>query len=325
MSRGLRRALRAGAGPARRLRHRLDGPIVRPLTTDDAPGLRAILDADPVTHLFAAEHLERTGLPRPSRLAGMRTASPFLGVLDADGGAGLLGAVWFGANLVPLRLSPEHAPAVAAWVRATRRPISSLFGPAEQVLPLWEALREDGGLRAFDVRPEQPLLALAPTDPDRRGLRSRRDRARLHDAGVSPVRWAEGEDVSRLFPAAVAMFTEEVGYSPLERDPQGYRQRVIEGVMDRRTVLALDEDGAVVFKTDVGLAHEGVCQLQGVWLDPRLRGRGLSEPLLRQACSLIGARYDTISLYVNSYNAPARALYRAVGFERIGTFATVLL
>ena len=44
MSRGLRRALRAGAGPARRLRHRLDGPIVRPLTTDDAPGLRAILE-----------------------------------------------------------------------------------------------------------------------------------------------------------------------------------------------------------------------------------------------------------------------------------------
>ena len=32
-----------------------------------------------------------------------------------------------------------------------------------------------------------------------------------------------------------------------------------------------------------------------------------------------------VSLYVNDYNVRALATYRRVGFERVGTFATVLL
>jgi predicted GNAT family acetyltransferase len=31
-----------------------------------------------------------------------------------------------------------------------------------------------------------------------------------------------------------------------------------------------------------------------------------------------------VSLYVNDYNYKARASYRRVGFEQVGTFATVL-
>jgi hypothetical protein len=32
----------------------------------------------------------------------------------------------------------------------------------------------------------------------------------------------------------------------------------------------------------------------------------------------------TASLYVNAYNAPARAVYHRVGFTQVGSFATVL-
>jgi predicted GNAT family acetyltransferase len=33
----------------------------------------------------------------------------------------------------------------------------------------------------------------------------------------------------------------------------------------------------------------------------------------------------TVSLYVNDFNKPAIAAYDAVGFGRVGTFATVML
>lgn len=306
------------------LRQRLDrvtGPTVRPLTQEDAEPLQDMIRSRPVANLFALEHFQRIGLPGPSFLTRARTASPFLGVFEPGGPGGaprLAGAVWFGANLVPVHLAPAHLSRVVAYVSATEREISSIFGPAREVTVLGEGL-EQAGYQPFDVRPEQPLLVLRA---DAALEAADDDHARR--AGVTPVRWASSRDVDALLPAAIAMFTEEVGYSPLARDPAGYARRIAEGVAAGRTVLAHDAAGDVVFKTDVGLAAEGICQLQGVWLAPRLRGQGLSEGLLAQACRLIRPQHPTISLYVNGYNLRARALYRRVGFDQVDTFATVL-
>jgi predicted GNAT family acetyltransferase len=68
-----------------------------------------------------------------------------------------------------------------------------------------------------------------------------------------------------------------------------------------------------------------VAQVQGVWVEPAQRGRGLAAPGV--AAVVRATRREVapvVSLYVNSYNAPALATYRRVGFEQVGTFATVL-
>jgi uncharacterized protein len=62
-----------------------------------------------------------------------------------------------------------------------------------------------------------------------------------------------------------------------------------------------------------------------VWTHPALRGKGIAaagmaavvEYALRDFASVV-------SLYVNDYNAPARAVYRKVGFEEVGAFASIL-
>ena len=70
----------------------------------------------------------------------------------------------------------------------------------------------------------------------------------------------------------------------------------------------------------------GEAQLQGVWLTPRLRGMGLSVPLIAAVTEQVLATVaESVSLYVNSYNAAARAAYRTVGFVPVGEFATILL
>jgi len=85
------------------------------------------------------------------------------------------------------------------------------------------------------------------------------------------------------------------------------------------------EAGVVVFKAEVGAVADGVCQVQGVWVDPAYRGRGLSIAGMASVVRLSRARIaGAVSLYVNDYNTAARKCYRSVGFRDHGTFATVL-
>ena len=68
-----------------------------------------------------------------------------------------------------------------------------------------------------------------------------------------------------------------------------------------------------------------MCQVQGVWVAPELRGRGLSVGGTAAVAQL--AQRDTapvVSLYVNDYNEAARRAYLRVGFVEVGTFTSVL-
>jgi len=124
------------------------------------------------------------------------------------------------------------------------------------------------------------------------------------------------------YEAAVKMYTEEVGVSPVQGNPAGYRFYVRQLISSGRA-FGLIQNGRVVFKADVGSVAGSVCQVQGVWLDPALRGRGLAAPAMAKVVQLARTIAPTVSLYVNDYNKPARATYARVGFTDVGEFATI--
>jgi predicted GNAT family acetyltransferase len=139
------------------------------------------------------------------------------------------------------------------------------------------------------------------------------------------VRLVEPHEVDVLLPACVAMFTEEVGVSPLTGDGGAlYRARVEELIATGRAFARL-EDGVVAFKAEIGAATRAACQVQGVWVHPSLRRRGIGTAGM--AAVVIAAQASiapVVSLYVNDFNIPARRSYKKVGFKEIGTFASVL-
>ena len=97
-------------------------------------------------------------------------------------------------------------------------------------------------------------------------------------------------------------------------------------LIDRGHTFIAIEDGAVIFKADVGSVALGCAQLQGVWLAPHLRGQGLAVPLMASVVEqVMETRARWVTLYVNDFNESARATYARVGFEDVGTFSTVLL
>lgn len=220
---------------------------------------------------------------------------------------GLHGLCWTGGNMVPLGVGADAMPDLVAEIRRRGRRYSSIVGPAESVLSLWDLLAPYSP-RARDVRPEQPSMVLAD------------------DPLIEPdpeVRLTTEADIDVLMPACVSMFTEEVGYSPLSVGG-GYERRVRSLVAARRS-LARIEDGRVVFKAELGTVALGVTQVQGVWVEPELRGQGLAKAGMAAVVEYARAQVaSTVSLYVNSYNTSAIRAYEAVGFRQVGTFATVL-
>lgn len=273
---------------------------LRVLTGDDREELLALLARDPVANVFVASRVH-AAQGQPWRLAGDLWG-------HVSGGA-LEGVCWSGANLVPAEASPEALRVFAERARRQGRRCSSIVGPRHQVLALWSLLEPRWG-PAREVRDDQPVMALdsSPAVPD--------------DPDVRPVRL---DELDLLLPACVAMFTEEVGVSPDGHDGGVvYRARVAELIRAGRAFARFDGE-RVVFKAEVGAVSPDVCQVQGVWVPPELRGQGLSEggmaAVVTQARATIA---PTVSLYVNAWNTAARRCYERVGFQQVGTFATVL-
>jgi predicted GNAT family acetyltransferase len=216
-----------------------------------------------------------------------------------------------GANTVPVGAGPDAVRAFAERARRYGRRCTSVVGPRQPTELLWQLLEPEWG-PAREIRVPQPLLAAERPDPA---------------VPADPlVRRVAPHEYEAFLPACVAMFTEEVGLSPLSGQDGGrlYRAGVAELIASGRA-FARFEDGRVVFKAEVGVVTDQVCQVQGVWMDPAHRGRGLAAPAMTAVMQL--ARREiapTISLYVNDYNLTARALYRRVGFHEVGTMMSVL-
>ncbi|MET8129821.1 GNAT family N-acetyltransferase [Streptomyces sp. NPDC005065] len=273
----------------------------RVLEPSDLGAALAILESEPVVNAFVTSRVQIAGLD-PWRLGGEMWG------WYADGR--LRSLCYSGANLVPICATPEAIRAFADRARRAGRRCSSIVGPAEATAQLWRLL-EPGWGPAREVRANQPLMVTESPAAD-----------------VTPdplVRRIRKDEIEVLMPACVAMFTEEVGISPLAGDGGLlYQARVAELIGAGRSFARID-DGKVVFKAEIGAATTQACQVQGVWVAPEHRGRGLSETgmaaVLRYALADVA---PVVSLYVNDYNTAARKAYTRVGFREVGAFMSVL-
>jgi predicted GNAT family acetyltransferase len=273
---------------------------LRLLNDRDLDEVLQICDRDPVTNVFVSSRVHAAGLD-PGRLGAQMWGYTESGRMTS--------LCYCGANMVPVAATSAAVAAFADRARLQGRRCSSIVGPAEAVGELWALLAPYWG-RPREIRPRQPVMTistapLVPPDP--------------------LVRQVRPDELDILLPAAVAMFTEEVGVSPIGPDGgASYRARVAELIRAGRSFARI-EDGQVIFKAEIGAVTPLACQVQGVWVPPELRGRGhASRGMAAVAAAALESVAPVVSLYVNDFNAPARAAYRRVGFTEAGTFSSVL-
>ncbi len=103
-------------------------------------------------------------------------------------------------------------------------------------------------------------------------------------------------------PAAVAMFTEEVGVDPRAGDGgRNYRARVA-GLLSAGRAFARFEGDQVVYKAEIGAMSSRVALIQGVWVHPDLRGQGQAASGTAAVVAAAQRLGRLPSLYVNHHN-----------------------
>jgi GNAT superfamily N-acetyltransferase len=253
------------------------------------PPLDRILEytaEDPVERVFL-EDVARRGVGR------------FTGIEEAGR---LVALCHVGANVVP---SGRGCDAFAdATARSGAR---MLIGEQGAVTELWEAVR--GRVAAVrEDRPGQPVYVIeSPPEPGGTGLR---------DATL--------EDLDVLVPACAAAHEVELGVDPLRRDPEGFRWRTRAQIEEGRSWL-WEEDGIIRFKSEASAWTPAAVQLQQVWTDPAVRGRGYAAAALRDLIRLLLERVPRVCLFVRAENDAAIRLYDRVGMRHVLDYRSVLL
>ncbi len=271
--------------------HRLLGP-------DDRAAVEALLAERPVENLFLAAKVALFGVDRRR-----------LGKVHGFERNGALTAVCLNAGTIfPAGMDPDAIPAFVQNIGPVRR-ASSILGSSMSALGLFVGLTErwPGAWGSYaNVRSKQPLMV-------RRGA---------PDCDADPrVRQLTMRDFDSYLSASVHMYTEEIGSSPYKYGP-GYESFVADRLKNN-DAWGIVENSEVIFKADLGPKLRDHAQLQGVWVHPDHRGKGLSVPGLAGMLQDVSRIHNVVSLYVNDFNTPAIRSYEHLGFEHVGSLSTV--
>ncbi|MDQ6936417.1 MAG: GNAT family N-acetyltransferase [Actinomycetota bacterium] len=277
------------------------GASVRPLGDADRQAVADLVAADHVGQCVFEARLGTAASLQPWDLGGQ--------VWGVETAAGLRAACYAGGTLVPLGGEPADLRVLAASMARQRRTWSSIVGRAEAVHAFWPEVGQRWG-QARAVRADQPLLATTTRPP----------------VAADPlVVRATPRDLPRYLPASLAMFSEELDLdAPDAGVDSPYRRRVAALIGSGLAFVRFDERGRVMFKAEIVAVSAHCCQIQGVWVEPARRGRGLGTAAVAAVLEAGLRLAPVVSLYVNDFNAPARRVYERLGLRQVGSFATVL-
>jgi RimJ/RimL family protein N-acetyltransferase len=245
----------------------------------------AFCDEDPIERVFLADVAQR-GLGR------------FAALRDGDR---LVALCHLGANIVP----SGTGTGLFAELAARARP-RMLIGDESAVSELWKAARDHLPAVKED-RPGQPVYVLEdPPAPGGSGLRA-----------------AQLGDLDLLVRTSAAAFLEEVGIDAYARDPALFEWRTRTQIEERRSWV-WEQDGKVLFKAEASAWTNRAVQLQQVWVDPELRGRGFAKRGLADLCGVLLRSTPAVCLFVRPENEIAIRLYESLGMRRVGSYRSLI-
>jgi ribosomal protein S18 acetylase RimI-like enzyme len=206
-----------------------------------------------------------------------------------------------GANVVP------SGQGCGAFAEVTARSRARMvIGEERAVGELWHAVSSRMPAPRED-RPGQPVYVIdEPPAPGETGLRE-----------------ATTADLDVLVPACAQAHFEEIGIDPLRRDPEGFRWRTQAQIGEGRSWVWLDGD-TILFKAEASAWTPHAVQLQQVWVDTAVRGRGHGARGMRDLCRRLLERTPTVCLFVRADNEAGIRTYESIGMRRTISYRSLI-
>ena len=269
------------------------------LTEDDRNEVLAFLAERPVHTVCLAGFIRDNGLVSP------HNRGTFYGCRNSEGrleGVALIGH----ATLIEARTARamEEFGLVAQGYQRTHM----ILGEKDKVEQFWNYYADEG---------QEMRLACRELLFELRYAMQVRDE-------VDGLRRATLEDLDKIAPVQASMAEEESGKNPMEIDPDGFLARCARRIEMGRVWL-LEEDGRLVFKADIQADTPDVVYLEGVWVNPSERGKGIGRQCLRQLCQDLLVRTKSVCVLVNEENHRAHTFYRMCNFKMRGVYDSIFL
>lgn len=262
-----------------------------PYTADDRDEVAPFLSRPRGVHLYLLDRLD--ALDRGRGFVGRAAGR-------------VVGFAWFGAgkNLALAGDDPEF--------------LRGLVGRALELERAWLMV----------VGPYGPVTDFLRSYMRNTTRRPRLDRSQgffVQDTGTLPKQREPGlvpatpDDLDDLAAAAARMSAEDFEIDLYRIDRQALRRGLEEKVRWGRSFVLRDA-GRLAFKVDLAVLSPEGCQVEGVFTETALRGRGIATRCMTELGHRMLGETPYLSLHVNSTNTPALKAYERSGYRRKGEF-----
>jgi GNAT superfamily N-acetyltransferase len=263
---------------------------VQVLTEADQPEVLEFLRMRPVHTVVMTSFIQDNGIESASNRGHFYGYRNFAGTLE---GIALIGHT----TLVEVR-SDDALTALALKARESETPIYIMMSDGNSIEGFW---------KFYSGHNQQPRLVCEER------LFETKHPVMVRET-VEGLRLATAEELIPIAEAHAEVAFEESGVNPMEKDREGYLKRVLRRIEQGRVWVVFNED-KLVFKADVVAETTEVMYLEGIYVSPEYRGKGVGANCLSQLSRALLEKVKHVCLLSNVDFHQAHNAYVKAGFK----------
>jgi GNAT superfamily N-acetyltransferase len=144
---------------------------------------------------------------------------------------------------------------------------------------------------------------------------------RTGQAGIRP---AKMEELMQVAEAQAEIAFMECGVDPMKKDREGFLNRVARRILQGRVFVVFEGD-TLVFKADIIAETDHVAYLEGIYVAPEYRGKGIGSACLADLTLNLMNRVENVCLLSNAEFENAHKSYLKAGFKATDECTTLFV